>query len=372
MKVTVIGRAASLSVILLGSLFCPTVRARQAEPPPRKVPCAQASTITGDGAGADEKGAWTTATAGGDGLLSITYCGVFKDGPTTVGRLAAAQLGDLPAGFEPHRRYGEMVGEKIQVRGLPPGFKVYKEMAFEIRTQAVPDMKYLTFRVPSVRSEEEFGKLAVLYLDEGGLLPGALEWQPSRLGLDIPPPDFKTRTLSAVFDFASVFHHATYIGRVVLGSFDPAEYQKSPVELYISSVVAPPYVKVGERFTYSVTIGNGGGNPVPATEVVFNSIMTNGKFVSASATQGRCRKSVNSDPVTVCDLGTVGAGKRVVINITVEAEASGMMDFYGEEVFMTSNTVSGREYDYTPENNVYESRGTIIRRQAGPRPTSGP
>ena len=121
-------------------------------------------------------------------------------------------------------------------------------------------------------------------------------------------------------------------------------------------------MKVGETFTYSVTIRNGGGNAVPATEVVFNSSMTNGKFVSATSTQGKCRKSVNSDPVTVCDLGTIDAGKRVVISITVQAEATRMMDHNGEEVFITNNIIRGRDYDYTPENNVYDSRGTIIRR----------
>lgn len=363
MKMTIIRRAASFSVLLLGVLSCPMGRARQVESPPQKAPCNNASTIPREHAGpGDEKEAWTTARAGRDGLLSLTYCGVFQSGPTTVSRLAAAQLGDIPAGFEPHQRYGERVGEKIQVRSLPRGFKVYKDMAFEIRTEAIPNMKYLTLRVPSAQSAEEFKRLVVLYLDEDYLLPGALEWRPSSLELDIPKPDFKTRTLSAVFDFASVFNHATYIGRVVVGSFDLAEFQKSPVELYISSVVGPPYVKVGETFTYSVTVGNGGGNPVPANEVVFNSSMSNGRFVSATATQGRCRKSVNSDPVTVCDLGTVGAGKRVVINITVTAEASGMMDYLGEEVFTTSNTIRGRDYDYIPENNDYESLGTIIRR----------
>jgi uncharacterized repeat protein (TIGR01451 family) len=273
-----------------------------------------------------------------------------------------AQLRDLPAGFEPHQKYAQMVGEKIQLRSLPRGFTVYKDMAFEIRTQAVPNMKYLTFRVPSIQNEEEFKKLAVLYLDEDELLPGALHWESSYLQLDIPKADFTTRTLSAMFDFASVFHHATYIGRVVVVSLDEAEYQKSSVDLYINSVVGPPYVKVGEKFTYSVTIVNGGGTAVPATEVVFNSSMSNGKFVSATATQGKCRKSVNSDPVTVCDLGTIGHGKRVVVSITVQAEASGMMEYHGEEVFMTLNMVKATEYDYTPENNDYNSRGTIIRR----------
>ena len=351
------------SVVLLGSLFSTTGLSQQVETPPQKAPCIHASTMTRDNAGANnQKGAWTTATATSNGLLSLTYCGVFKSGPTTVSRLSVAQLNDLPAGIERHQKYAEIVGEKIEVRSLPTGFTVYKDMAFEIRTEAIPDMKYLTFRVPSIQSEEEFNKLAILYLDESELLPGALQWTTSYLRLDIPKADFKTRTLSAVFDFASVFHRATYIGRVVLASIDETQYQKSSVDLYITSVVGPPYVKVGDTFTYSVTVANGGANALPANEVVFNSYMTNGKFVSATSTQGKCRKSVNSDPVTVCDLGTIGAGKRVVISITVEAEASGMMDYHGEEVFITNNIVRGRDYDYTPENNAYSSRGTIIRR----------
>jgi Domain of unknown function DUF11 len=357
-------RMAVCSFVLFVCLFCLTVQAQEQEgTQPEKVPCIHASHITRDNAAAiDKQGVWTTATSTQDGLLSLTYCGVFKSGQTTVNRLAVNQLNELPAGFEPHRKYGEMVGEKIQVRNLPPGFTVYKDMAFEIRTEAIPDMKYLTFRLPSVQSEEEFSKLVVLYLDEGQLLPGALQWRRSDLGLDIPKTDFKTKTLSAGFDFATVFNHATYIGRVVVASFNRAEYDKSPLDLYISSVVGPPYVKVGETFTYSVTIVNGGANPIPASEVVFLSNMSNGEFMSVTSTQGRCRKSVNSDPDTVCDLGTVDARKSVVISITVKAEASGMMDYYGEEVFTTRNMVYGREKDYIPENNSYESRGTIIRR----------
>lgn len=355
-------RTAVCLSILLNFLNCQIVQAQQKTDPPSKVPCIHASAITqeDDTSGAG-KAAWTTAASTQDGLFSITYCGVFKDGPTSVRRIAVSDLDELPTGFDAHRKYGEMVGEKIQVRDLPPGFTVYQGMAFEIVTEAVPNMRYLTFRVPSVRSEEEFSKLTILYLDENPLLPGALEWRNHYSQLDIPKPDFKARTLSAVFNFASVFHHRSYVGRVVVASFNRAEYEKSPLDLGISSVVGPPYVKAGETFTYSVTIFNGGGNPVPAADVVFYSSMNNGEFVSATATQGRCRESVNSSDVTVCDLGEVPGWKKVVINITVKARADGMMDYLGEAVFTTSNIVSARAYDYTPENNHYESRGTIIR-----------
>jgi hypothetical protein len=357
-------RVSAPSAVLLSLLSCLTAQAQRPEATPRKAPCNHASTITRSNSGGAGKGdAWTTAASTRDGLLSLTYCGVFQSGPTFVSRVAAKGLSELPDGFGPHLKYGERVGEKVRVRDLPLGFTVYRDMAFEIRTEAIPNMKYLTFRLPSVRSEEEFNRLVVLYLDEGPLLPGALDWQPSYLELDIPKSDFKSRTLSAVFDFASVFHHATYIGRVVVASFDKAEYDKLPsLDLYVRSVVGPPYVKVGETFTYSVTVYNGGGNPIPATEAVLNSSMHGGSFVAASSSQGRCRKSVNTDADVVCELGTVAPASKVVVDITAKAEDNSMIDYYGEEVFHTSTIVTAREKDYVPENNSYRSLSTIIRR----------
>jgi uncharacterized repeat protein (TIGR01451 family) len=151
---------------------------------------------------------------------------------------------------------------------------------------------------------------------------------------------------------------------VVVASFNEAEYNRSPVELGISSIVGPPVVKVGETFSYSITLINGGGNPRPATDVVFNSSFGGGEFsfVSASASQGTCRKSVNSDDVVVCDLGTVEAGKKVVITFSVKAGDSPMIDHWGEIVFVTTNIVQVRETDYNPENNYYRSLSTIVRR----------
>jgi hypothetical protein len=97
----------------------------------------------------------------------------------------------MPDGFESHRKYGELVGEKIRIRNLPVGYTVYKDMAFEIKTKAVPNMMYLTFRVPSVQSIDEFKKLRVLYLDEDGMLPGALQWEYDYRGVDVPEADLR-------------------------------------------------------------------------------------------------------------------------------------------------------------------------------------
>lgn len=358
-------RAFLFSAVLLSVMCCLLAKAQQAGTQTQKAPCINASKIMrGNDTTADKSDAWTAETSSQDGVLSITYCGVFKSGQTTINRLALNQLTEMPTGFESHQRYGEMVGEKIRIRNLPAGFTVYKDMAFEIRTEAVPNMMYMTFKMPSVQNINEFKKLRVLYLDEDQLRPGALQWEHYYGGLAIPEADFKTRTLSAGFDYASVFHHATNIGRVVIASFDEDEYNKITVNLGISSVVGPPIVKVGETFSYSITLVNGGGNLRPATDVVFNSSFGAGEFnlVSASSSQGTCRQSVNSNGVVVCDLGMINAGKKVVITISVKAEESSMIDYSGEMVFATTNIVRAREADYTPENNYYESRSTIVRR----------
>lgn len=353
------------SVILLISTFCLIAQAQKTDPRPEKVPCPNESKITRGKSGEPDKSeAWTTETSSQDGVLSLTYCGVFKRGETTINRIPQKQLTEMPAGFENHLRYAELVKERIRIRELPVGFKVYKDMAFEIRTEAVPNMMYLTFRMPSVQSAYEFKKLRILYLDEDEMLPGALSWHYYYIELAMPEPDLKARTFSAVFDYASVFHHATNVGRVVVGWVDEAEYNRAPVDLGISSVVGPPVVKVGETFSYSVTLTNSGGVPRPATDVVFNSVFGGGdfRFVSASSTQGACRKSVNSDDVVVCDLGTVDAGKRVVVTISVKAMDSPMIDSRGEIVFSTINMLDSRETDYNQENNYYRSLSTIVRR----------
>ncbi len=294
--------------------------------------------------------------------MSLTYCGVFKDGPTVVNRISNNDLTQIPTGFEPLVKHAQMVGETLRVRRLPLGYSVYKKMAFEIRTQAIPNERYLTFRVPSVQTEEEFNNLAILYLDEDQLLPGTLQWDSAYRELDIPKSDFKTRTLTSVFDFATAFHANTYIGRVVIATFNQTEYDKFPVDVYVRSVIGPPYVKLGETFTYDITVCDCSGSPVPANEVVLNTSIAGGTMVSVSSSQGRCRKSVNTDDVVVCELGTMQPLSSAVVSITIKAEDHMMVDRNSEELFVTTNTVACREADSWPENNIYESRSTLIRR----------
>jgi hypothetical protein len=126
--------------------------------------------------------------------------------------------------------------------------------------------------------------------------------------------------------------------------------------------VGPPYVKLGEIFSYSISIKNWGGTRLAAEDVVVNSSINNGSFVSATSSQGRCRKSVNSDPDIICELGRVDFGKTVTMTINIKSDETRMMPEEREITFSTINNVRARNKDYSPENNVYQSLGTIIRR----------
>ena len=306
--------------------------------------------------------AWTSETSNRDGLLTLSYCWVYQPGLTSAKRLAKEKLTELPANFDIHRRYAEVAGEKIKVDSLPVGFSLYNDLAFELETKAVADPAVVTVRLPSIKSEEEFKKLFLLYLDEDRMDPGVLEWRDYPQYLGVQTSNFKTRTLTSGFSYTSVFHHATGTGRLVVASFNQVEYDKSAVDLSIASVVGPPYVKVGETFSYSVSIGNSGGTGRPASDVVLLSVISNGRFVSATASQGRCRQSVNSTPEIVCEFGTLEFGKTAVVTITIKADDQGMMPTENETVFSTINQVRSRDKDYSPENNSYQSLGTIIRK----------
>lgn len=350
-----------LALALSASPQSTTPSARQGNDSVKKPPCNDAGSLTQSNSKGDDRGAWTNNTSSNDGLLSLTYCGVFKDGPTVVRRLTSNELGQIPTGFDPLVKQAETVGEKLQVRRLPLGFSVYKNMAFEIRTEAIPNQTYLTFRLPSVRTEEEFSNLAILFLDEDQRLPGTLQWDISYRELDIPKSDFKTRTLTSVFNFATAFHTSIYTGRIIVAAFDQAEYNKSTVDLCVRSVIGPPHVKVGETFTYDITVSHCGGFQTPATEVVFNSNIAGGTIVSVSSSQGRCRQSVNTIDKVVCEFGTLQPFSKAVISITIKAQEHLIAD-RTEDVFTTTNSISCRETDTYFENNIHESRSTLIHR----------
>jgi hypothetical protein len=351
-----------LLAALITFFSCFVADAQQYNGPGKSQRCPNAWKITpADPKLAEKTDAWVSDMGNVDGILTLTYCLVFQPGLTTIKRLAPERLMQLPEDFEVHERYGRLAGETIRVNSLPIGFSLYKNLAFELRTTAIESGASISLRLPSVRTEEEFRKLFLLYLDEDSMVPGALQWQDYPDYLGAQKSDFRTRTLTAGFAETSVFHHATGTGRLIVASFNQEEYDRSAIDLAINSVVGPPVVKVGETFSYKISIVNSGGPGRPANDVVLLSSIINGRFVSARSTQGSCRQSVNSTPDIVCELGKVDPGKTVVMTIAIKADDHGMLADKRETGFSTINMLRSRDKDYNPENNHYQSRGTIIR-----------
>jgi hypothetical protein len=301
-------KACGVLAVLFASVAGQTAQTPEAAKRPR---CPNAWKVTPANPKLAEKtDAWTSETENEDGILAITYCWVFQPGLTSIKRLAPVKLTQLPEGLDDYERHAKAIGEKVRMNELPPGFSVYKGQAFEIKTAMVQSEASVTVRLPSVKSEAEFGKLFLLYLDEDSMVPGALQWETYPEYLGQQRSDFKTRTITAGFDYFTIFHHSTGAGRLVVASFNQEEYDKSSIDLYFTSIVGPPYVKPGEIFSYSISIKNLGGTGLAADDVVVNSSINNGRFVSATSSQGRCRKSVNSDPDIICELGRVTGRQR--------------------------------------------------------------
>ena len=352
-----------LAAILAIFCCCPVALSQQETHPRTGQACPNAWQVSPANPKLTEKSdAWVTASSNEDGITMLQYCLVFQSGLTRINRLGIDRLKELPVELEPYRRYAQLAGEKIRVDDLPIGFSIYNNLAFELKTAVVMTGPSVTLRLPSVRTEEEFDRLVLLHLNEDSLVPGNLQWQ---YGARVQQKsDFTTRTLTAEFRTTSIFHQATGMGRLVVASFNKDAYDRSAVDLSITSVVGPPHVKLGETFTYEISIRNWGGSGRPASDVVVNSTLRGALFVSGSATQGTCRRSINSTPVVVCELGKVEHGKTVTMTLTLKSDDLGMGKPDEKEfVFFTQTGVRSREKDSNPENDNHRSLGTIVRRR---------
>src|SRR5688572_11739627 len=284
------------------ALFCFlfVAHAQQSSPPAQGPVCPNAWEISPASPKLTEKSdAWVTENSVDDGVLSLKYCSVFRTGVTKIQRLAPEKIKELPVDLQEYRRRMQVAGQRIEIDDLPIGFSIYKNLVFELTNTIIMSGASVTLRLPSVKTKQEFDRLVLLYLDEDSLVPGALHWEEQRGYFSEQKSDFNNRTLTADFGYMTVFHQATAMGRLVVASFNKEEYDKSAVDLYVSSVVGPPYVKLGETFVYSISIRNSGATGRAASGVVVNSSMNGARFVSGTATQGTCRQSVNSTPVIV-------------------------------------------------------------------------
>jgi hypothetical protein len=309
---------------------------------------------------AGQERTWVSENDTEDGLVSVNYCAVFKRGRTVAHRLKKESIGDLPPGLEPHLKHAKLIGEKIRVDSLPIGHSLYRNMAFEIKTEAQPDGEYVVVKVPSVKTKEEFDKLVILSLVEDIAVPGLLKWQRNSNETEPLGSDFETRTLSANFAFVSAFRHGTGVARVVVASYDSAVYEASELDLFIGSVVGPPYVRGGDVFTYSISISNRGFQGNTATGVVFIYDSSKEELVRISSPNGRCGRSMHSSDAFICELDPIPPDGKAVVKITARAPNFVPNEKLSELVFSTMSEVTSREKDFQPENNRYLSLSTII------------
>ncbi|MCA1616005.1 MAG: DUF11 domain-containing protein [Acidobacteria bacterium] len=309
--------------------------------------------------------AWTTDKSAQDGIVSFSFCQYFKDGETTINRIDPQAANVLPRELSDSdylKRRSR--GQGLRVGAMPEWFTVYRDMIFEAKSSVVSSGPHrVGFRVPTISREDEFKRLVVLYLDENSMNPGTLEWRPySDFELDLKA-DFGRRIFEDGLDFISVFNHQTIFARFALVTFDRAKYEGSPAaDLSVAGLDAPPSARVGDTISVAVTIKNEG--PAAATGVIYNHSAGSGltKFVSAAASQGSCRTSETSDPVTICELGALAAGRSAKVTINLKIEDSLMVEHQGSVKLPSNNRLSARERDPKLENNYSDVYLTAIRR----------
>jgi uncharacterized repeat protein (TIGR01451 family) len=251
-----------------------------------------------------------------DGPVSITFVHLFQDGPVSYDPVNLSSIQKLPS--------------------LPTGYTIFNNLAFRADSKAIWTDANVVFHLPSVTKQSDFDNLRILHLEfeelsstksawiDRTVLPGDWDEKSS----DLPKtraefnkllPDFAARKITARVD--------RYLGLFVVARRDPA-YQASRepfTRMTISVKSAPEPVYTRSNVTLTITVTNKG--PKPAEEVwVQNIFNIDADFLSATATQGTCQRSNQSDDRTNCGLGALPVGKSVTIKILAKVRHNQLMD----------------------------------------------
>lgn len=122
----------------------------------------------------------------------------------------------------------------------------------------------------------------------------------------------------------------------------------------------PPTVRVGDTFTYVVTVRNEEGRATATAVTVVDPLPFLVSFVSASTTRGACS---NTGAIVTCAVGDVAGGESATITIVVRAARVGTA--------VNTAAVSTSAGDTNAANNAASAATTIVPRSP-PAPPSPP
>jgi len=211
----------------------------------------------------------------GEGMISYKIDQLFERGATQV---------TLLKGEIPHFRIE-----------LPAAYQVYNGLVYLVQTKAVfTGPSDIAFNLPSANSKQTFEQLRVLYPEFDSADPEVPKWidvtvtadsygrlEPALTDNDIKQrrPNFNSRTIHAITEKEP---------RVFLIALrDPSKARdKLAADLEISGTVNQQ-VTEGQSVTYDLKVTNNG--PDAATGMSLYSERSQFSFVSANASQGKCR-----------------------------------------------------------------------------------
>jgi uncharacterized repeat protein (TIGR01451 family) len=111
-------------------------------------------------------------------------------------------------------------------------------------------------------------------------------------------------------------------------------------DLVVTKTASSKSVYVGQPLKYTVTVTNNGPDAAPSAKVT-DTLNHPASVVSVKTTQGSCTKTI---PMT-CQLGTIKAGGKVTITVTVKLRESGCKQ-------RNAASATGDGTDTNPANNM--------------------
>jgi uncharacterized repeat protein (TIGR01451 family) len=268
-----------------------------------------------------------------DGIRSITYGHVYKEGATSFGNVDPNTLAPLPAGYVP-----------------------LDNRAYKIDTEAnISGPHVVSFDVPSINDQAVFNDLAIFHLEQDPFDPDNFVWvDDTILSPNTPASDFSTRIVNARVDD---------IGYFAIGTLTQPQTDPGTSDLSITINNSPQAAVVENNLTYTLHVSNSG--PQNATGVgIVDAIPLEGAFVSASASQGTCKFSNGS---VYCKAGTLanGASCDVTIVVSPREDKTGVPP-QGTSIINIAATAADND-DSNLNNNSATQTTTLL-----PNPNSRP